>query len=120
MTIDEFIKMVEQSHINAVDVKKVEEMYSVSLNEFLSRIISADKESIFIEDGVRKLSFYEILNSDDEYGTEFVAMHIIPLFDFEDNDFLGFDYLDNTWKMYNIVDKCIFDSKENLMDFFKK
>ena len=120
MSIDEFLKNAEKTAINSENVKKVEEIYSTSLDDFLSKVVSMNSESIFIENAGRRLSFYEILNSDDEYGTEFVSEHIIPIFDLGDNDFLGFNYKENKWEIYNIVDKCVFDTKDNLLEFFSK
>ena len=118
MSIDEFIMKTEQTVINSEIVKNIEEKYDTILDDFVSKLVSVDKGSIFVENNVRRLSLYEILNSDDEYGTKFTSEHIIPLFDLSDNDFLGYDYLEKDWKIYNIIDKSIFDTKPQLKDYF--
>lgn len=116
MTTDEFIRYISSKNIDDDKVDQIKEVYGADLSELVKSIISSSDENIFLDTGVRLLSYQEILSAEKELGVEFKSKGIIPLFDCNDNDFIVYHYNDDTWSKFNIVDETIFKKADNLTD----
>lgn len=116
MTTDEFIRYISSKNIDDDKVDQIKEVYGTDLSELVKSIISSSDENIFLDTGVRLLSYQEILSAEKELGVEFKSKGIIPLFDCNDNDFIVYHYNDDTWSKFNIVDETIFKKADNLTD----
>ena len=85
------------------------EKYKKVKNEELNKILSKiKKEPVFLGEK-RLLSEEEVINFKNELGID--DNNIIILLDCYDNNYLVFDMIDNCFKIYNIDDNLIYNSK---------
>lgn len=85
-------------------LQKYENIGHEELNILLKKVGS---ESIFYDDN-RLLSEDEIMNYKEEIGIQ--KEQIIPLMDCFNNEFLVFDIIDCSFKMYSIDDEILYAS----------
>lgn len=93
-------------------VRKYENIGHEGLNVLLKKVGS---ESIFYDEN-RLLSEDEIMNYREELGIH--KDHMIPLIDCFNNEFLVFDIIDCSFKMYSIDDEILYASTnvDNLLN----
>lgn len=118
MTKEEYVNMIHECDINTDVVNAIQNQYGAILPEIVQRIISCAKESVFL-DSIRILSVSEITDAETDLHVSFIDNQIIPLADCGDNDFLVFNFVDQTWSLFNIVDEIAFGKKNSIYDYIK-
>ena len=76
-------------------------------------------ESVFLDGGVRILSFDEIVAAKKDLHIEFKAKGMIPIVDCGENDFIVYHFNDNIWSKFNIVDESVFKKKKSIEELLK-
>lgn len=117
MNLCEYVKWVELQKVNESAVLKITMKYHCNLPVMIKKILSSNKKTLFLSEERRILSYEEVLNASDQLHVDFSLYSIIPLVDCYDNNFIVYNYKNNEWSMFNIIDECIFDTKKNLTDF---
>ena len=115
MGVEEFINSIENIPINSELILGIEKVYEVKLPEYIGKILSFDANGYFFGDNKRLLSVKEIIDAYEDLHVDFKSMGTIPLFDTGDNDFVLYSFEDNSWKMFNIVDRCEFYQSSDLI-----
>ena len=107
MNLKELISKTVEATINQDTIDAIERRYKFRLSDELKRIISLNQEAVFYDDRdiLRGLSNAETLNATEDLEVDFVGKSILPLFDIGDNDFIVFDFSDDCWYLFNIVDE---------------
>jgi len=54
----------------------------------------------------------------EEMNCDFIANKLLPVFDIFDNDYICYNYANDTWCMFNTVDDLIFNKDKDLLDLF--
>ncbi len=119
MNADNFINIIDSISINPEATASIEATYGVDLPDSIKRILSFDLDGHFFGNNKRLLSLDEIITADEELHVGFKSMKIIPLFDTGDNDFIVYSCEENTWVLYNIVDKCAFYQSTELKELLQ-
>ena len=65
---------------------------------------------------VSKTYITEIINATADLEVDFVAHALLPIFDIGDNDFVVFDFSENCWCLFNIVDEIKFRKTKDLIN----
>ena len=119
MNLKELISKTSGATINMDIVEAVECLYRVKLSDELKRIISLHNEVTFYNDRdiLRGLSNVETLNATENLEVDFVGKSILPLFDIGDNDFIVFDFSEDCWYLFNIVDEIKFKKATSILDY---
>ena len=117
-----FIKNINSSNISGEKILKIESVYRSKIkNDFVKKLISAVKNTVFLDNGCRILSFGEILQADTDLKVSFKKKNLLPLADCSDNNFIVYDLDKETFSKFNIVDETVYDGgKRSFVDFFKK
>lgn len=97
-------------------VEAIGETYTLRLPELLQRIISHSDEPYFFDDGSHILSLDEMLGVEETLGVSFSDKHLVPVVDCCDGDFIVYNYGNDVWAIYNIVDDVLFRSGNSLGD----
>lgn len=102
-------------------IKQVETNYKCKLNDFASRVLSIiDNGLPFDEsDCLYKVSDGMIIAASDEMLIDFANIHLIPVFDLNDNDYICYDFENDKWCCFNIVDEIRFRENMELKDLLK-
>lgn len=116
MTTKDYIEKVSEININQHKVSMISQKYGSDFPDIVSHILSDSDETIFFDDNIRKLSFSEIYNAEQELHVAFISKHILPLFDCCDNDFIVFDMSENKWSKFNIIDEVLFKNKTSITE----
>lgn len=119
MNYNLFITKMVYKKEKSDNVTKIEKLYSVTLSSELACIVSNLGKTIFFDDNmfVRLLDFQEVLNAELDMNVEFITKGIVPIFDLGDNDYLSFDFKEQMWCKFNIVDELCFSYKAKLSDY---
>ncbi len=102
-----------------IDNKKtniMQSMYGTELPVIIKKLISSNKETIFFDDGTRILAFAEIIDSEKDLHIEFKNKGLIPLIDCGDNDFIVYNFNENNYSIFNIVDEVSFKKRNDLKE----
>lgn len=118
MELFDFFEDVKSANIDYAKVENVEKKYNATLSEIAKGIISVVEESLFIED-YRVISYSEIMNAEDDLHVSFSSEGIIPFVDCMDNDFIVYDFDNDVWTKFNIVEKCKFGIAGELEQLMK-
>lgn len=118
MKLAEVISNADKIKIDDSFVSHVESVYSCKLPKFVTQILCIPENEPNYDEQIilRKLSNEMILEATEEMNSDFIGNHLLPLFDFGDNDYLCYDYSSRLWCMYNIVDDSLFNRHENILD----
>ena len=114
MSIEEFINGIDDISVNSELVAEIEGIYEISLSDYLGKILSFNAEGYFFGNNKRLLSINEIKTAEEDLHVCFKLLKMLPLFDTGDNDFVVYSFEDNTWKLFNIIDKCDFYQSADL------
>ncbi len=114
MTKKEYLVQVTEREIEQEKVSEVEKLYKAKLPDTVQKIVSYAGKSIFFDDGVRTLSYDEIVDAEKDLHVNFSENGIIPLFDNGENDFIVYHLHDQVWSMFNIIDESIFMKRTSL------
>lgn len=116
MTVQEYIKYVSSKETDKNKVMSIERIYKAVLPEKVQLIISNNDETVFFDNGIRILSFSEVVNAEEELHVDFKKYGIIPLFDCKDNDFIVYHYNEDIWSKFNIIDEVSFKNKDDFIE----
>ncbi len=119
MTKQEYLEQISEKKADTAKVKKMEDIYGAALPGLVRKIVSNNDETIFFDDGVRILSFDEIVDAESDLHVDFKAKGIIPIADCGENDFIVYHLNDSIWSKFNIIDETIFKKKNELSDLLK-
>ena len=120
-----FFNAAENASISTELANKINSAYQTVLPQDVLKLLGVEPNGCFLEKiGIlflrvtlcRLLSTDEILNASKELHVDFVAHGVIPLFDKSDNNFIVYDYKNNQWKKFNIVDETSYGAKNSLKD----
>jgi hypothetical protein len=119
MKLKEALNKVDDASIDQTSVSKVEGKYGAKLSPEARKLLSVSRNTTVLEDKsiFRILSLAEILDASDDMAVDFVSQGLIPVIDVGDNDYITFDFRNQTWRMFNIVDEIAFDAKDSVVDF---
>lgn len=118
MELYDFFEDVKSTNIDCSKVENVEKKYNATLSEIAKGIISVVEEALFIQD-YRVISYSEIMNAEDDLHVCFSDEGIIPFVDCMDNDFIVYDFKNEVWTRFNIVEKCKFGINGELEELMK-
>ncbi len=118
MLITEYVNSLENTNINQSKVTIINDTYKCTLPIEIQKIITNNEKSIFLDNECRILSFQEIVDANSDLHVDFIKQMLLPIADCYDNDFLVYDYKNNVWCMYNIIDELIFDKNIDLNKLF--
>lgn len=99
----------------------MEKQYKAKMPEEVTELYSLTSGGfVQVGDGDhwRILSPKDILDAPDDLGADFVALKKLPLADCKDNDFICYDFNNQRYEMFNIIDEIGFIRKDSLWDFF--
>ena len=71
MTKKEFLEMIDNVTIDKRKVGKISKLYDSTLPEYVQKVISCTKKSLFFDDERRLLAFSEIESASEEYDVDF-------------------------------------------------
>lgn len=118
MDREEFLSSLNKTAISTENVDKIKQIYGCTPSVELKKILSFDNNGIFFDGGsfCRLLSLDEIINATRELHVDFVKHGFVPLFDIEDNNFIVWDFANNCWKKFNIVDETPYGTRKSLTE----
>ena len=116
MTRNEYLDQIERKKIDDSKVKKIESIYKSELSELLKKIVSNSAETEFLDDGIRILSFDEIVDAEKDLHVNFKDLGILPIADCGENDFIVYHFAKDTWSKFNILDEICFKEKNELKE----
>lgn len=119
MTGKEYLKVLADVKVDKKKTEKIALIYAEKLPEIILKIVSNAEEPVFLEDGYRVLSYAEIIDAEKDLHIGFKGMSIIPLVDCGENDFVVYNFNDNIWSKFNIIDETFFKKKNKLEDLLK-
>jgi bacterioferritin (cytochrome b1) len=120
MHIKELFRQLEKIPINEKGVASIEEKYGYQLSVEAKKIVSYSEGGSFFEDDdlIRILAIDEIINANEELNVDFVQQKLLPLIDTGDNNFIVFNFENNRWCKFNIVDETRYRESTSLFDYF--
>lgn len=119
MNGNEYLKSLTGVEVSKNVSEMIASVYADNLPEVVLKIASNAKETLFLADDNRILSFDEIINAEQDLHIDFKDKGIIPLIDCGENDFIVYHFEDNFWSKYNIVDETVFKKVDKLEEIFK-
>ncbi len=119
MTSKEYIKALNDHNIDNKRINGVIDLYADNLPEIVLKIVSSAKETVFLDDDKRVLSYDEIVDAEKDLHVNFKEKGMIPLIDCGDNDFIVYDFNDSSWFKFNIVDEAVFKRKNSIYELLK-
>ena len=119
MKLKDLLEKINDVPLNESLTKRIEARYKTKLSDEIKKIVSLSQETVFYEDRVllRGLSNLEILNATEDLSVDFVGKSLLPLFDVGDNDFISYDFSENCWYMFNIVDEVKFKKASSIFSY---
>lgn len=115
----DYLNKVSQVKLDSKKVNEINKLYGAVMPDLIQRIVSYGQEAIFFDDGVRILSFEEIIDAEKDLHVEFARKGIIPIADCGENDFIVYHFNDNIWSKFNIVDESVFKKKKSIDELLK-
>ena len=119
MDIKQYINLIKDISINNDAVLSIEEIFGVTLNEDIKRIVSVVLDDYFIDDKCRVLSLKELLRTEDFTGVDFAELNMIPLVDCKDDDYIVYNFATQKYEMYNIYDEVSFREADSLEEMIE-
>lgn len=111
---EQFLSSLASTKIDNVRVNKLSTIYDSSIPKQIQKIISANNGPVFLNNGIRILSFNEIMDAEKDLQTDFVNKRMIPIADCGENDFVVYNLTNKTYSKFNINDKSEFKKSSNL------
>lgn len=119
MTQKRYLECVSQKKIEEKKVLDIQKVYGAELPDLIKKIISNSDEPVFFDDGVRILSFKEILNAEKDLHVDFQSKGIIPIADCGENDFIVYHFKEAFWSKFNIIDEISFKKVKGVGELLK-
>lgn len=114
MTRKEYIVAISKCSIASAVISKIEAVYECALPASIKRMLSYSEESVFFDDDFRTLSAAEILDAEKDLHVDFRSLHMIPVIDCGENDFIVYHTVDGNWSKFNIIEECVFKKRATL------
>lgn len=111
-----YLEAAARCGIDQKNLAVIHDLYSGELPVQLERILSNCGRPVFLDDGVRVMSFDEIVAASKDLHVDFKDKGLIPIADTGENDFVVYDFLNGQWAMYNVVDDVTFYEDSTLQD----
>ncbi|MCR5135666.1 MAG: hypothetical protein K6C12_01010 [Oscillospiraceae bacterium] len=118
MTNKEYLLNAEHFSVDKIKINSVKKVYSGNFPDILEKIISNCDRSVFLENGVRVLSYSEVMDAEKDLHVGFSEKKMIPIADCGENDFIIYDYNHQTWAKFNIIDETVFKKRSNIAELF--
>lgn len=115
MTLAECLLNISKTKVDSKVTKTLAKVYSQDIPAVVEQLVTLFKSGGFVA-GYRFLSLDEIEYAEDDLHVDFKKRHFIPLVDCGDNDFIVYDYRNEKWILFNIVEKVAFKKKQELED----
>lgn len=116
MTGEAYLNGIPEMKTDVNKVKKIQEVYETVLPDTIQKILSNNDEPVFLDSGIRILSFDEIVAAEEELHTDFKTRGILPLADCGENDFIVYHFKEQVWSKFNINDEIIFKRRKELKE----
>lgn len=116
MNRDEFFQRILTVSINEASLTGIFHNFTTKLPITVKKILSVVPNGDFIDGGTfcRIMATDEIANASLELHVDFSKHSYLPIFDTGENDFIVFDYQNNQWAKFNIVDEVGFNFTNDL------
>ena len=118
MNVSECIKKITETKINEKIGVKLNKLYGAELPDIVVKMVTLFECGGFVED-YRFLSLNEVVHAEADLHIPFKKRQIIPLIDTGDNDFIAYNFAENVWLRYNVVEEVGFGKKKNLNEILK-
>ncbi len=115
MTVSGCFKQISATEPNNSIAAKLNEVYDVKMPKMIVQLVTLFEKGGFVED-YRFLSLNEIVYAEDDLHIPFKRICIIPLIDCGDNDFIVYNFAEDVWLRYNIVEEVAFAKKKTLSE----
>ena len=115
MTSAECLHKIQKTDVDNKVAKTLAKVYGPDIPTIVEQIVTLFKSGGFVND-YRFLSLDEIEYAEDDLHVDFKKRRFVPLIDCGDNDFIVYDYYNEKWMMFNIVEKVSFKKKQHLAD----
>ena len=119
MTNREYMDTLSVAQIDKAKVEMVCSTYGADFPNIVKKIISSADETVFLDNGYRRLSISEIIDAEKDLHVQFRKKGILPLMDCGENDFIVYHFVDNFWSYFNIVDENVFKKKYSLVELLQ-
>ena len=121
MTIKEIYEHLNDITIRDEFVKQVEKLYGNINNNEIKLMLSLKNDFYNLGDKLfRKLDDDEILDPVKYLGVNMAQIHLVPLFDISDNDFITYDVQNNEFALFNIQEEIVFSRTNKFLDYLNK
>lgn len=118
MTKKDFLLHLENQRIDFKIMEKIEREYGFKIPDVIQKVVSMSVKPVFFSNGWRTLSASEILDASEDLYIDFKGQKILPVINTDGNDFIVYRAKDDTWSMFNVIDKCYFKIKRTFYDYF--
>lgn len=115
MTVTECLQKIQKTKVDRKVVSTLSTVYSADVPPIIEQIVTLFKSGGFVG-SYRFLSLDEIEYAEEDLHVHFKKRNIIPLVDCGDNDFIVYDYCNEKWMLFNIVEKVAFKKTSNFDD----
>ena len=107
--------------VNEASLTAIFQNFTSKLPIAVKKILSIAPNGDFLDGGsfCRIMATDEIANASQELHVDFAKRSYLPIFDTGDNDFIVFDYKNNQWAKFNIVDEINFNNTDDLSALLK-
>ncbi len=119
MMPEKYFEMIMNENVDNEKVQKMEGLYGTALPVIIQKLISYAAETVFLSNGVRILSYDEIIDAGKDLHVDFIGKKILPVADCGENDFIVYHLVAGIWSKYNIIDEVAFSKKSDLMELLK-
>lgn len=115
MTIANCLNKINKTKVDSKVAKALTKAYGPDIPAIVEQVVTLFKSGGFVED-YRFLSLDEIEYAEDDLHVDFKKHNYIPLIDCGDNDFVVYDFRNDKWVKFNIIEKVSFKKKQSLED----
>lgn len=118
MTIKDVYDNLKDVVIRDDFINQVEFLFGIINNDEIKSFLSLKSGFYSMGDNFfRKLDDNEILETLKYLAVDMTKIHLIPLFDISDNDFISYDVQNNEFTIFNIQEEIKFQKTNNFLDY---
>jgi hypothetical protein len=118
MTVAECIKQIAATEPSNKIASKLNKTYGEDMPKVVVQMVTVFEKGGFVDD-YRFLSLSEIVHAEADLHVPFKKLQIIPLVDGGDNDFIAYNFAEDVWMRYNVVEEIGFGKKKKLNEILK-
>ena len=103
-------------------INEIERLYKAKLPAHAKDFIKFNETQFYNynESSYRLLAVKEILNANEELEINFVKKELLPLFDTMDNDFICYDFQQDKFCLFNIIEDVKYLTVDSIEEIIKK